>query len=396
MAPNSKSPTLGDVVRSAARQLPLQPWCTPRKEKVFRYIASCGTGHLGWRVTHCRDCGKDSLSGLGCQSSYCPRCGNGKRKEWTEKREAEVIDAPYFHYVFTVPGDFYGTFLRYQADMYKLLFDAVNQTLKAFTADPRFLGGTPPIFAVLHTTNQRLGYHPHVHVVIGGAGVNDSGELVRAKNPKFLFPARALAAKFRGKFRAELRARRNSGAIQIDPLHRVELDAAVRATYNINWQVHTKHADRGPKATIRYLARYTYRTAISDSRIVRLNDGLVSFRYKDRKRKRTAVDTIPVMEFLERFQRHILPSRFQRVRYWGSLAGTNRKTKHNRLKLELKAEKDAADRAKDPEERQNHCSCCKSTDISSTTSRAQLPDFIPNTMAIPPPGFLGQIRQVSP
>lgn len=387
-----RSPTLGDVIRSAMGAVLAMPWCTPHKEKVLRYIASCGTGLLGWRVTICSECKQRDVTGLGCQSSYCPSCGAHKRAEWAEAREREIVDAPYFHFVFTVPGALYSTIYRHQRVMFGAMFQAAKETLMAMAANPRFLGGTPPIFAVLHTTNQKLQFHPHIHVIIAGVGIDrDTGRRVEAKNPTFLFPARALASGFRGRLIKRVRQLLKMGALQTDRQRKKNLYNSLSAAFRINWQVHTKHATAGPRAAIRYLARYTYRTAISNQRILALKDGNVTFTWKDRKAKRRRTTTLPAIEFITLFQKHILPKRMRSVRFWGALAPNNKK---RMLKL-LRAGRPS--KTQEPNQQYEHQCCnCQSTLLHMAPYPLKMPARIPNTLPIPPPELLWPDRQESP
>lgn len=390
-----RSPTLGDVVRSALSVLLTMPWCTDWKAKVLKYIAACGTGVLGWRYTTCRDCRTEQVAGLGCQSSYCPSCGAQKRAEWTEQREAELVDAPYFHFVFTMPSALYPFFLARQRPLYNAMFDAVKDTLLKFALNKRFLGGLPPGFSVLHTTNRALGYHPHIHVVVAGAGVDpDSGKVVKAKRPTYLFPARALAAVFKGKLIANIRQLLNRGALLLNPTQAAKLRGTLANVYPLNWQVHTSHVDAGPKAAIRYLAQYTYRTAISNKRILRLQGGKVTYAWTDRKTKASRTRTLPVVDFVEMFQKHILPTRFRRVRLWGALANSKKATLLPLLQRALPLPRSADQSTKKAEGR--YCPYCKSTNTSSLIGTLRMPDKIPNILPIPPPDLLLGIQQVGP
>lgn len=327
------SPRLGDVVRERVNDLAAEGGFGSWQLTVLQRIAACGTGLLGWAYRECSDCRSIQSAGLGCQDRHCPSCGAGRAKDWSDARENELIDCNYFHFVFTWPGLLYPLFLENQQVLYGLAMRCVNDTLKSFATDPKFLGGTPSAFAVLHTTNRQLDYHPHVHVAIAGAGLDEkTGKLVTTPKPDFLFPARALAAGFRRRLLQGIAALADEGKLTFNgPAVRTMESPRVRRKvlaplWKINWQVHTKEAFGGPKQVIRYLARYTHRTAISDRRIVALNSGNVTYAWSDRRTGKSRFRTLPVMDFIRKFTRHILPKGFKRVRLWGLLSPRKRKT----------------------------------------------------------------------
>ena len=252
------SPRLGDVVRTVVNDLPAAGGFGSRQLTVLRRIAACGTGLLGWMHQACSDCGVVRSSGLGCQDRHCPGCGLGRTQDWTDAREAELLDCDYSHFVFTIAGLLYPLFLENQRELYGLVMRCVNETLKKFAADDKFLGGTMSAFAILHTTNRRLDFHPHVHVVIAGAGLDEAnGKLVTSQKSDFLFPVRALAAVFRWKVLDGIRALADAGELTFngpnvrhlaDRRNRQKLLQKLR---KVNWWVHTKPAFGGPTQVVR-------------------------------------------------------------------------------------------------------------------------------------------------
>jgi hypothetical protein len=328
-----QSPKLGEIIRAAIPDLWGVPWLDDDDRNVLLRVAGCGTGTLGKMKFQCDKCEETEWRPLGCQDRHCPSCGVNKTEAWAQARVAELMLAPYFHLVFTVPGELYEIFQDNKTQLYGLFFSAVNETLAKFASDPRLLGGTPAYFSVLHTTNRRLGYHPHLHVVIAGAGWDRTKKrLVKVRNDDFLFPVRALAASFRGRFLTGLRALSKSGTLDWTrpSIHHLadgkELEALFTKLFAKNWQVRTDPVKGNTERVIRYLARYTYRTAISNARIIRHAEGEVTYLWRERKTGRKRYETLPRLKFVQRFARHIIPKSFRRVRFYGLLAPGNRKT----------------------------------------------------------------------
>lgn len=386
---SKKSPTLGDVIREALPEVEDASWMTPWKRRVLTQVAACGTGLLGWRFGRCRDCGHQEVVGRSCQVRYCSSCGNAKRAEWAAKRSAELLDASYYHLVFTMPGELYGLAYRYQRLIYNLMFACVKETLLEHAKNKRFLGGTPPIFAVLHTTNRELGHHPHIHALIGGIGLDEeTGAVVRPKKADYLFPARSLAAGFRRRMLKGIGKLDRQGRFGHDARERASLDGLLRSLWKVNWQVNLRPIVGGAERTIRYLAQYTYRTAISDERIERLEAGHVTYRWTNRKTGNICRRRLPVAEFLKRFQRHILPRGFTRVRMWGALSGTKRGTVLAALKRkagQLAALRALAEAVVLEQRLCQRCPKCESRRWRQDHEFYPLPRRFPTTLPQPPP-----------
>lgn len=362
----------------------------------LRKIVACGTGELGQFVVLCRSCGHASRHGHGCQSRHCPSCGQGRAAKWVAAREAETVQGPYFHYVFTVPGDLYPLFLWNQRVMYSHLMRVVRELLLEFARDPRFLGGTPWLMEVLHTTNRNLGYHPHVHVIIGGVGWNESkDQLVSVRNADFLFPARLLASGLRGRLLSAVTAEVRKGELVSrdgpvgpgTPSGRSVL-RTVDSLWKVNWQVRTKRAMGGPAQVIRYLGRYTHRTAISNSRLVSMSGGTVTYRGRGRSLHRVRLE-----EFARRFSRHVLPKGFVRVRRCGLLTPQKRKKLLSRVQAAALAHARVRGwRVQLPsllaeEGFESRCAQCSSLNVTLVGMDKRLPVpwwFSPR--GIPPPG----------
>lgn len=331
--PRSRDLTLNDVVRSVADILECQPWLDTWRLSVLQRLAACGTGEAGHVQLQCDRCRHAEWAPMGCHDRHCPSCDFKRSIEWQDARVLEAIDAPYFHYVFTIPGELYSLAFENQVELYNLLFEASNDTIQAFAKDPKFLGGTPAFFSMLHTTNRMLGFHPHLHSLIAGVGLHeDSGQLHKLDNPDFLFPARQLASGFRGRFLSGLKKLYKADALSLESPSNQHLKSKrnfyrlMDKLFGVNWNIRTERVQGNPIRVIRYLARYTHRTAISNARIVALVDGNVTYAYTHRRLKRRRYRTLPAVDFIKLFSRHILPKGFKRVRFYGLLAPSKRST----------------------------------------------------------------------
>lgn len=319
-------------------------------------IKSCKTGELGYNASVCDDCGHVELHSCSCRNRSCPNCQSVMKEVWIDKRRSEVLDARYFHVVFTVPHQLNALFLANQRLMYDLLFSTASKTLLILSQDRRYLGAEPGIIMVLHTWGQSLAYHPHVHCIISGAGLTRDRKLVKS-GKSFFIPIKAAMKLFRGKFMAALKSYRSSGILFLpDPCADLTVQdgwqSFVDRLYSIDWCPYIKETFNGFGNAIDYLGRYTHRVAISNGRITNMTDDTVSFWYKDyrdgNKRKEM---TLSQEEFIRRFLLHILPRRFQKIRYYGFLSNGT-KSKKLRLLFDLQghqqfAAKFSADSPKD-------------------------------------------------
>ena len=301
------------------------------KAKVWRAIVACRTAVLGGHVETCDACGSTRHVYHSCRNRHCPLCQTRAKEAWLARRRRELLPAPYFHLVFTLPHDLNGLIGQCSRAIYEMLFAAVSATLTEFAANPRWLGGTPAFSLVLHTWKQDLGRHVHVHALVAGGALTASGEWAAAKRG-FLFPVRALSKVFRGKFVAALTAGRVHGR----PDAAAALDdrawrALLARLHALEWVVYAKQPLGGPAQVLEYLARYTHRVAISNERIVGMDEREVRFRVRSDAtsgRKRTL--RLPAAEFIDRFLKHVLPTGFKRIRHYGLLAP---KRKASRLAL---------------------------------------------------------------
>lgn len=293
--------------------------------KVWRAIAACRTATLGGHIDTCDACGTTRHVYHSCRNRHCPQCQTRAKEAWLTARRREVLPVPYFHLVFTLPHDLNPLIAAAPRILYETLFGAVSGTLNEFAANPRWLGGAPAFSLVLHTWKQDLGRHVHLHALVAGGALSDTGGWIGPKTG-FLFPVRALSRVFRGKFVAGLEGLRTSGRCP----ERVKANAdwlrVKLALYAHDWGVYAKQPLGGPEAVLEYLGRYTHRVAISNERIVGIEGHDVLFRVRgDRSSGKKRTIHLPGTEFLQRFLHHILPSGFKRIRHYGLLSPARKK-----------------------------------------------------------------------
>lgn len=308
---------------------------TAVQSKAAHAIIDCKTGKLGSNVSQCSECGHIEYHHNSCRNRNCPLCQAVKKELWVDKRRAEVIDVPYFHVVFTLPHELKLLLYHNQALLYDLLHKCSARTLLELSADKKYLGATPGIIQVLHTWNQELGYHVHMHCIVSGGGLTPDRKLLRSKG-SFFIPVYVLRDKFKGKFLYHLDQMYKSGRLSL-PGSLADLSNASRwqdlkkDLYEKDWCPYIKETFNGFGNALEYLGRYTHKVAISSSRIISLSDGKVSFSARALKKgqpRRTI--TLKNEEFIRRFLMHVLPDGFQKIRYYGFL---NNRMKSENLRL---------------------------------------------------------------
>lgn len=299
--------------------------------KAARCIMNCKTGNLGYSISLCPKCGYEKIHSCSCNNRDCPSCQAPLEKKWTMERNAELITGiAYYHVVFTVPHSLNDLFLCNQSKLYHLLFSTAAESLICLCRDRKFMGATPGIVAVLHTWGQQLNYHPHLHVCLSGGGLTPSGRFVEAKHKGFIIPKEVLGRVFRGKFLGGLKALYASESLSFsggaDPLSNpYAWKDFLDILYNTPWIPFLKETFNGNGNAVSYLARYAYRTAISNSRIRSISSDSVSLSftdYADHNQKK--VLSLSGDEFIRRFLLHILPKGFHRVRFFGFLANASK------------------------------------------------------------------------
>ena len=291
--------------------------------KVWRAILACRTAALGGHVESCADCGTSRHVYHSCRNRHCPRCQTRAKEAWLAARRREVLPVPYFHLVFTLPHALNGLIGTAPRRLYENLFATVSATLTEFAGSPRHLGGTPAFSLVLHTWKQDLGRHVHVHALVAGGALSDSGEWIYPKKG-FLFPVRAMSKVFRGKFIASLDYLRRQGHLP-DFLDSSAWQHLKQDLYAHDWVVYAKQPLGGPQAVLDYLGRYTHRVAISNERIVAIANNQVAFRVRADAEGRKRTRHLSGGEFIARFLLHVLPSGFKRIRHYGLLSPARKK-----------------------------------------------------------------------
>jgi Putative transposase/Transposase zinc-binding domain len=300
------------------------------ERRVMGAITACRTAALGGHVEQCDDCGTVRIAYNSCRNRHCPKCQGGARHAWLMDRQADLLPVPYFHVVFTVPAPVAEIAFHNKAVVYAILFRAAAETLVTVATNPRRLGARIGLTAVLHTWGQTLLHHPHVHCVVPGGGPSLDGTRWVACRPAFFLPVRVLARRFRRLFLELLRRAFAAGTLRFsgtqaglaDPK---VFDRRLAELRRIDWVVYAKPPFGGPKTVLAYLARYTHRVAVANSRLIALDDGHVRFSWKDyRAHGRTKVMTLAAGEFIRRFLLHVLPDGFHRIRHYGFLANADR------------------------------------------------------------------------
>lgn len=312
--------------------------------RAMRAIEACRTASLGGHVDECGHCGTKIISYNSCRNRHCPKCQFLKKEQWIEAREKDLLPIPYFHVVFTVPDGLNPLILRNQEVLYKLLFKAVSETLIELSADPKRLGAEIGFIAVLHTWGQNLMDHPHIHAIVTGGGLSPGGRTWKSSRADFFIHVKALSNLFRGKFLAYLKAlRAQDKLIYPGAVCHLAQPAAFNALlgelYGKDWVVYCKPPFKRPEDVIEYLGRYTHRIAISNHRILKLENNTVSFRWRDyADGNRTKVMTLEAGEFIRRFLLHVLPDRFVKIRHYGLLGNRSRAKKIERCRQLLAVE----------------------------------------------------------
>jgi hypothetical protein len=310
---------------------------TATQRTALHDLATCRTAARGGHVSACLDCGRERIAYNSCRNRHCPKCQALSRARWLAREAANLLPVEYFHVVFTLPADVADLAAVNPAVMYDLLFRAAAQTLREVAANPKRLGAQVGVLMVLHTWGQTLQHHPHVHAVVTGGGLacDPRGVVTpaaawRACRPGFFLPVRVLGRVFRRLYLDGLRRAVVEGAIVFAEARATLADPArfdrwVSAVGSREWVVYAKAPFGGPAQVLKYLARYTHRVALSNSRIVRVDEGGVTFRYQDSADDRsTKTMTLAGDEFLRRFVQHVLPRGFVKVRHYGLLAPRDR------------------------------------------------------------------------
>jgi len=292
------------------------------QHKAVNAILNCRTANLGGHVDTCPSCGETKISYNSCRNRHCPKCQTLSKERWIDARKTDLLNVGYFHVVFTVPQELNSVIYANQIELYGLLFRCVSETLQELSTDKKYLGANIGLTAVLHTWGQNLCFHPHIHCIVPAGGLNALGRWVHSKK-KFYLPVKVLSRKFRGKFLALLKQEKLD--ISLDLLN---------DCYAKEWVVYCKPPFKTAACVVEYLGRYTHRVAISNNRILNLengqtpSNGLVSFKWRDYKDgSQWMVMKLSAEEFIRRFLMHVLPSGFMKIRHFGFLSSRSKQTK---------------------------------------------------------------------
>jgi len=314
---NKGCPELADIFRRYGESYRKRHGLPPAHRRVMRAIESCRTALLGGHLDRCDSCGFERPSYNSCRNRHCPKCQCLAKAQWLEKQTSELLPVGYFHLVFTLPHELNRLILAHKKILLALLFKAVSETLLEFGR--RRFGGTVGITAVLHTWDQTLKDHFHLHCLVpAGAVALDHSRWIKARQ-NFLFPIKALSLVFRGKFLDRLTQASEKGKIETT-------GESLKALRKNNWIVYAKKPFGSPQTVLDYLGRYTHRVALSNDRILGVEDGEVTLSYRDRRdggQKKTI--TLEADEFIRRFLLHVLPDGFMRIRHFGFLANRCKK-----------------------------------------------------------------------
>ena len=376
---------VADVFRQHGQEF-LDRWGTvlsSQQRKVFRDIGACRTAALGSYVQQCDHCSHQVVEYRSCRNRHCPKCHSRARDQWLVARAKEILPVPYCHVVYTLPHELAPLALQNPRVVYGILFRAVAESLLEMAADPKRLGARLGFLAVLHTWNQRLEHHPHVHCVVPAGGLSPDGQKwISPKNRKFFLPVEPLSCLFRGKFLAYLKEAFTKGQLSFygrlrQFAHPAHFEDWAESLKSKDWVVYVKPPFGGPQQVLRYLSRYTHRVAISNGRLLGLENGRVRFRWRDSQdNNQTKEMSLDAVEFIRRFLLHVLPCGFVKIRHVGFLSNRNRQAMVQRCRELLPAS------APPPAIVEHHeaiCPVCKVGHLKVVESRLA-PQLLPNAV----------------
>jgi hypothetical protein len=303
------------------------------QRRVMSALELCRTAALGGHLEQCDSCGHQRPAYNSCRNRHCPKCQSLARARWLEDRQAELLPVEYFHVVFTVPEEIAAIAYQNKEVVYGILFRATAETLRTIAADPKHLGAEIGFLAILHSWGQNLLFHPHLHCVVPGGGISPEGKRWIACRPGFFLPVRVLSRLFRRLFLEYLQTAFDQSKLQFfsslerlrDPHAFANYLASLRQT---EWVVYAKPPFGGPEQVLNYLGRYTHRVAISNNRLLAIDNGKITFHWRDyRHDRRQKIMTLEADEFIRRFLLHVLPDGFQRIRHYGFLSPRSRQAK---------------------------------------------------------------------
>ena len=303
------------------------------QRRVMSAIENCRTAALGGHLEQCDECGHERNCYNSCADRHCPKCQSLARAQWIEDRQSELLEVPYFHVVFTVPAEIAAMAYQNKEVVYGILFQATAETMRTIAADPQHLGAEVGFFAVLHSWGQTLQFHPHLHCVVPGGGISPDGQRWVSCRPGYFLPVPVLSCLFRRLFLESLQQAFDVGKLQffgaLEPLRdRLAFSRQLARAKTSKWVVYAKRPFAGPQQVLDYVGRYTHRVAISNHRLLEIENDQVRFEWKDyRTGGQVKTMSLSADEFIRRFLLHVLPNGFQRIRYYGFLGNRYRQQK---------------------------------------------------------------------
>ena len=304
------------------------------KKSTIKAIKNCKTEKMGAHKYVCDECGYEEIAYNSCRNRHCPNCQIMKKLKWIEARKEEVLNIKYYHVVFTIPSELYNIVYQNQSKMYNVLFKAASETLQELAQDKKYLGAEIGFFSILHTWGQNLMYHPHVHMVVTGGGLTKTLKW-KEKEEDFFIPVKVMSKVFRGKFLEYMKKEKLEYYKKMKEYENPAIyNELMRKMYEKDWIVYCKEPFKNANSVIEYLGRYTHRVAISNERILKIEEEKVTFKWRDYKDGNKMKEmTVSIEEFIRRFLLHILPPRFMKIRYYGLLGNKNKKKKLLKCKI---------------------------------------------------------------
>ncbi len=292
--------------------------------KVFNAIRNCGTKELGYHICTCEECGEEYFGYNSCRNRHCPMCQNYAREKWIQNESSYLLDSKYFHIITTVPYELNEIFLFNKKTCYNILFKATSEAILELCQDPKWLGAKPGITSILHTWGQTMQFHPHIHSIVTGGGLKNN--IWVSCDEEYLFKVQVLGSLFRGKFLSYLKHEFNNLTLKDDLKSINSFNKFLEPLYNKTWITYIEPPKGKPENVIEYVGRYSFKVAISNERIKNVENGLVTFEYKDYKDNSKIKEmTISSEEFIRRFLLHVLPNNFTKIKHYGLLTNRNKK-----------------------------------------------------------------------
>lgn len=297
--------------------------------KIIRAIINCRTEALGGHIQKCDNCGHELTLYNSCRNRHCPQCQFMKKEKWIENRKQDLLPFQYFHTVFTLPDKLNAIVYRNKKIIYKLLFDKTKETLLGVSEDEKYFGANIGFFSILHTWGQKLNLHPHIHCVVPGGGYRQDKDKWISAPLNYLVSVDVLKQRFRSVFLIGLKQLYNEGKLYLENTAYKEkkvFQKLIDELFKTEFVVYIKESFNNSDSVIEYLAKYTHRIAISNHRIISVENGIVSFYYKDyADENKKKIKSLPVMQFIRRFLLHIVPYKFVRIRYYGILSNSTKR-----------------------------------------------------------------------